>query len=152
MYYVAKNWRDENVNKVCANEITIQEFFEKCNPKISSEDRQEIFYHYFHNYFHDHKYQIDPEWLGKQWNREDYEDRLTAFYESIHDAIITDDECWYNKGRDVFRALMENNATALLIALCGWGPESLAQRVNCEKFYQKILRKNRENLCTFPVF
>lgn len=76
-----------------------------------------------------HKYQIDPEWLGKQWNREDYEDRLTAFYESIHDAIITDDECWYNKGRDVFRALMENNATALLIALCGWGPESLAQRV-----------------------
>ena len=74
MYYVAKNWRDENVNKVCANEITIQEFFEKCNPKISSEDRQEIFYHYFHDYFHDHKYRVDPEWLAEQWDREDHED------------------------------------------------------------------------------
>ena len=34
MYYVAKNWRDENVNKVCANEITIQEFFAKFLQKI----------------------------------------------------------------------------------------------------------------------
>ena len=129
MFYVTKNWLDENVNKVCANEITIQDFLGKCQPDMPVEDRQELFYHYFHDYFHDHKYRIDPEWLVKQWNREDSEDRVIAFYESIHDAITTDTEDWYNKGRDVFLALSENNATALLIALCGWGPESLAQRV-----------------------
>ena len=128
MFYITNEWKDENVNKVCANQMTIQEFFEKCDSDIESEDRQELFYHYFHTYFHDHKYRIDPEWLAKQWNREDHDDRLTAFYESIYDAITTDCEDWYNKGRDVFRALMSNNATALLIALCGWGPESLAQR------------------------
>lgn len=129
MFYITNNWKDENVNKVCANQMTIQEFFEKCDPNMEKEDRQELFYHYFHTYFHDHKFRIDPEWLSNQWDREDHEDRLTAFYESIHDAIVTDDECWYNKGRDVFLALMSNNATALLIALCGWGPETLARRV-----------------------
>ena len=129
MFYVATNWMDENVNKVCANQITIQEFFEKCRPDFEEDLRQELFYHYFHDYFHDHKYRIDPEWLGKQLHRSDDDERRIAFYESIYDAITTDTEDWVSKGRDVMVALMKNNATALLIALCGWSADSLAQRV-----------------------
>ena len=129
MFYLTRKWKDQNVNKVCASEITIQEFFEKCNPQITAEDRQELFYHYFHDYFHDHMYRIDPEWLAKQWDRSDFDDRAEAFYDSIYDAITTDTESWRNKGRDIMAALMSNNATELLIALCGWGAESLAKRV-----------------------
>lgn len=129
MFYVSTKWNDENVNKVCANQITIQEFFEKCRPDMDKDLRQELFYHYFHDYFHDHEYRINPEWLAKQLGRVDSDERVIAFYESIFDAITTDTEDWSAKGRDIMVALMENNATALLIALCGWGAESLAKRV-----------------------
>lgn len=75
------------------------------------------------------KYYIDPEWLLKQINRPDGKERIIAFYESVHEAISTDDECWLNKGCDFVNALLSNNATQLLIGLCGWGPETLARRV-----------------------
>ena len=126
--YAMSRWKDENVNKLCANKITIQEFFEKCPPDIPEDARQELFYNYFHDYFHDHEYRIDPEWLYTQMLRPDNAERLTAFYESIYDAIVTDREDWETKGADVMIALMQNNATALMIALCGWGPASLAKR------------------------
>lgn len=74
------------------------------------------------------KYRLDANWIIAQWNRPDGEERLVAFYESIRDALISDDECWDNVGRDVFTALVEDDPTALLIALCGWGPKILAQR------------------------
>ena len=126
--YALNRWKDETVNNLCANKITIQEFFEECRPDMPEDARQELFYHYFHDYFHDHEYRIDPEWLYTQMQRPDNEERLTAFYESIYDAIVTDREDWETKGADVMIALMQNNATALLIALCGWGAASLAKR------------------------
>jgi hypothetical protein len=126
--YAMTQWNDENVNNLCANKISLQEFFEKCRPDMSEEARQELFYHYFHDYFHDHKYRIDPQWLLTQMQRSDSEERLMAFYDSIYDAIVTDREDWVTKGADVMIALMQNNATALLIALCGWGAASLAKR------------------------
>lgn len=75
------------------------------------------------------KYYIDPKWLLKQINRPDGEERITAFYESVYEAISTDDECWLNKGCDFVNALLSNNATQLLIGLCGWCPETLARQV-----------------------
>lgn len=127
--YAINRWKDENVNKLCANKMSIQEFFTKCRPDMPEDARQELFYHYFHDYFHDHKFQIDPMWLHTQLERPDSNERLIAFYESIHDAIVSDREDWATKGADVMIALMQNNATALLIALCGWGAASLAKRV-----------------------
>ena len=127
--YTVHKWKDENVNKLCENKMGIQEFFEKCRPDMPEEARQELFYHYFHDYFHDHKYRIDPNWLLKQCDRPDADERVWAFYESIYDAITTDTESWKKKGYDIIQALLENNATSLLIALCGWGPASLAKRV-----------------------
>ena len=126
--YAMTRWKDENVNNLCRNKITIQEFFEKCPPDMPEDARQELFYNYFHDYFHDHEFRIDPEWLYTQMQRPDNAERLMAFYESIHDAIVTDGEDWETKGADVMIALMQNNATALLIALCGWGAASLAKR------------------------
>ena len=78
--------------------------------------------------FPTHKFLLDPDWIITQMNREDSDDRIIAFYESIHDAIITDGEDWYNKGKEILVALLSNNATELLVALCGWGPDKLAQR------------------------
>lgn len=77
--------------------------------------------------FPTHKFQLDPDWIINLMNREDSDDRIIAFYESIHNAFVTDGEDWYNKGRDVLMALLTNNATELLVALCGWGPDNLAQ-------------------------
>lgn len=127
--YAIHQWKDENVKKVCSNKITIQEFFEKCSPDMPEDAREELFYHYFHDYFHDHEYRIDPAWMLEQLRRPDSDERMMAFYESIYDAITTDTEDWQRKGYDIAKALVENNATALLIALCGWGAESLAKRV-----------------------
>lgn len=75
------------------------------------------------------KYYIDPNWLLKQISRPDGKERIIAFYESVHEAISTDDEYWLNKGCDFVNALLSNDATQLLIGLCGWGPETLARRV-----------------------
>ena len=77
--------------------------------------------------FPTHKFQLDPDWIINLMNREDSDDRIIAFYESIHNAFVTDGEDWDHKGRDVLIALLTNNATALLVALCGWGPDKLAQ-------------------------
>lgn len=77
--------------------------------------------------FPTHKFQLDPEWILELLNREDSDDRIIAFCESVHNAFVTDDEDWYHKGRDVLVALLTNNATELLVALCGWGPDKLAQ-------------------------
>lgn len=77
--------------------------------------------------FETHKYQLDPGWIIEQLKREDCDDRITAFYESISNEISSDGEDWYVKGRDILIALLTNNATALLVALCGWGPDKLAQ-------------------------
>lgn len=74
-------------------------------------------------------FQADLAWWEKQLDRPDADERLVAFYESIHDAIVTDDECWQDKGGDVIEALVNNDARAMLIALCGWSAESLAERV-----------------------
>ena len=74
------------------------------------------------------EYRLDADWLSKQWNRPDGEERVAAFYESIRDAIISDGECWVNNGENVFRALAENDTSLLLIALCGWGPKNLGKR------------------------
>jgi hypothetical protein len=62
---------------------------------------------------------VDPGWLLDQWARPDGEERMAAFYKSIRDAVLTDEECWENKGRDSGFALEENNAEAILIALYG---------------------------------
>ena len=128
MTYCIHQWKDANVEKLCSNEIGIQEFFENCGRDIPAEKRQELFYHYFHDYFHDHSSRIPPDWLSGQIKREDRDERLTAFYESIYDAIVTDQEDWCKKGLEISVALMENNATKLLIALCGWSALSLAKR------------------------
>ena len=81
------------------------------------------------NWFRKKKFQTDHAWWDKQLGRRDMEERMVAFYESIHDAIVTDDEYWLNKGRDVIEALVNDDARAMLIALCGWSAESLAKRV-----------------------
>ncbi len=128
MFYLIDTWKDANVNKLCSNQISIQEFFEKCSPQMENYERQELFYQYFHDYFHDHKARIDPKWVHNQLMRPDAEERMIAFYESIYDAIVTDGEDWDTKGHDVMVALLENNATALMVALCGWGPINLAKR------------------------
>ena len=72
------------------------------------------------------KYRLDTNWLMAQWERPDGEERIMAFYESIRDAIITDNEYWGDIGRDVFIALATDDTAALLVALCGWGPKNLA--------------------------
>lgn len=81
------------------------------------------------NIFRKNKFQTDLDWWDKQLRRRDMDERVVAFYESIHEAIVTDDEYWLNKGRDVIEALVNNDARAMLIALCGWSAESLAKRV-----------------------
>jgi len=135
MFYSIHEWTDENVNKICSNQITIQEFFENCRPDIPPELRQELFYYYFHDYFHDHKFRIPLDWIEKQTLRSDSKERYTAFYESIYDAIVTDQEDWKKKGQDIMVALMKNNATELLIALCGWSALSLAKRARLMRGY-----------------
>lgn len=77
--------------------------------------------------FENHKYQLDPDWIQNQLNREDSEERVIAFYESFHYAFKTDGEDWYQKGLDALYALQANDASALLVALCGYSPNSLAQ-------------------------
>ena len=77
--------------------------------------------------FPTHKFQLDPDWIIDLLNREDSDDRIIAFYESFHNAFVTDGEDWYHKGKDTLVALLTNNATELLVALCGWGPDKLAQ-------------------------
>ena len=86
-----------------------------------------------HNFpcgFRGQKQRINPKWLRKQMSRPDSDERMMAFYESIYDAMITDTEDWETKGTDVMRALIKNDASELLIALCGWGPASLAKQAN----------------------
>lgn len=73
------------------------------------------------------KFQLDPDWIVKQLNREDSEERVIAFYESFHHAFMSDGEDWYQKGLDALHALLTNDAPALLVALCGYSPNSLAQ-------------------------
>lgn len=74
------------------------------------------------------KYRLDADWMRKQWARPDGEERAMAFYESIRNAIITDNEYWGDIGRDAFIALINDDTAALLVALCGWGPKNLAKR------------------------
>ncbi len=77
--------------------------------------------------FETHKFQLDPEWIVDLLNREDSDDRIIAFYESFYEAFTTDGEDWYHKGRDILWALLTNNATELIVGLCGWGPKNLAE-------------------------
>ena len=120
--------KDKNVAQLCVSQDFIQEFFEKFSPDTPTELRQELFYYHFHDYFHDHQYRISPEWIAAQTRRSDSNERFAALYESLYDAIVTDQEDWYKKGMDIAAALMKNNATELLIALCGWSALSLAKR------------------------
>lgn len=120
--------KDKNVAQLCVSQDFIQEFFEKFSPDTPTELRQKLFYYHFHDYFHDHQYRISPEWIAAQTRRSDSNERFAALYESIYDAIVTDQEDWYKKGMDIAAALMKNNATELLIALCGWSALSLAKR------------------------
>jgi len=62
------------------------------------------------------------------YGRLDEEERRLAFVESLLDAIQTDTEPLYKKARDILHALETNNAERLLIAVCGWGANSLAKR------------------------
>ena len=62
------------------------------------------------------------------YERLDDEERQVAFVESLLNAIQTDTESLYKKGWDILEALQTNNAEHLLIALCGWGANSLAKR------------------------
>ena len=73
-------------------------------------------------------FQTQAEWLLDQCDRPDGDDRMAAFYESIYDAIVTDDEYWAKKGRDILCALAENDAMGVLVSLCGWGITNLAKR------------------------
>ena len=77
--------------------------------------------------FETRKFQLDPDWIVKQLNRKDSDDRIIAFYESFHYAFKNDGEDWYQKGLDALHALLTNDAPALLVALCGYSPNSLAQ-------------------------
>ena len=77
--------------------------------------------------FETREFQLDPDWIVKQLNRKDSDERIIAFYESFYHAFKTDGEDWYQKGLDVLQALLTNDAPALLVALCGYSPNTLAQ-------------------------
>ena len=90
------------------------------------------------------KYRLDAEWLLKQWRRPDGHERVAAFYESIRNAIITDNEDWSELGSDVFIALAMDDTAALLVALCGWGPKNLAK-------HARLLRSDIDDVaCKIP--
>lgn len=58
----------------------------------------------------------------------DAEVRMVAFTESLHEAIVTDDEPWHKKGFDMMHALQTGNIEYFLAMACGWGAKSLAKR------------------------
>lgn len=82
---------------------------------------------------------LDADWLFAQRKRPDGEERVAAFYESIRNAIITDNEDWSDLGSDVFIALATNDTAALLVALCGWGPKNLAK-------HARLLRSDADDV------
>lgn len=61
-------------------------------------------------------------------DRPDAEVRQHAFFECLYEAIMSDEEPFYKKGRAIYNALKSNNAEELLVAICGWNSDSLAKR------------------------
>ena len=93
---------------------------------------------------HTDKYRLEADWLMAQWSRPDGNERVAAFYESIRNAIITDNEDWSDLGSDVFIALATDDTAALLVALCGWGPKNLAK-------HARLLRNDANDVdCKIP--
>lgn len=59
---------------------------------------------------------------------EDSSARAEAFVEALMIEVNSDDEPWSKKGYFIAKALLDNDANALLVALCGWSGESIAKK------------------------
>ena len=96
-------------------------FARNLDPSLGEEKKEKLVWEFLHRRDEDTINAMD-------YKRLDDEERRLAFVESLLDAIETDRESLYKKGRDILHALETNNAEHLLIALCGWGANSLAKR------------------------
>lgn len=98
-----------------------QRFYDSLDPDIDEIERKRLML--------DFLYRRDGDVIeAMNCGRPDATMRQVAFCESLLNAIQTDEKSWSEKGVDVLKALDRNNAEALLIALCGWGANSLAMR------------------------
>ena len=102
-------------------DLDFKNYEESLDPNIDPWERMFLILEYRHRRDEDTLKAMDG-------NRPDGEARRIAFYESLLDAIDTDQESWTHKSLDVLNALISNSAEELLIALCGWGANSLAKR------------------------
>lgn len=66
--------------------------------------------------------------IAEMLTAEDSSARAEAFVEALMSAINSDDEPWGKKGYYITKALLDNDANALLVALCGWSGESIAKK------------------------
>lgn len=64
--------------------------------------------------------------LMEHANREDGVARMNAFIGVLMEEINSDDEPWDKKGRQIAKALCDNDAEGVMIAMCGWSPKSIA--------------------------
>lgn len=100
--------------------IGIAEFNKSLDPNLSELERSDELYKFL--------YDTNFDYLLNQLHFDDYSERVTAFVESLDDAIITDEEPWRKKGEEIFGSLYSGNVEHLFVALCGWGAKNLARR------------------------
>ena len=61
------------------------------------------------------------------------EAKTSAFAEKIIEMIGTDDESFEDIGEGIIRALLDDSADDLLIAICGWSAESILGFIKGDK-------------------
>lgn len=66
--------------------------------------------------------------IAEMLSADDSESRTEAFVEALMSEVESDSEPWDKKGYFIAKALLNNDANALLVALCGWSAESLAKK------------------------
>jgi hypothetical protein len=118
MRYIANEYFGGHISKREYEEVL---FERNLDPSLSEAEKRKQIWEFLHR--------RDEDTINAMDNKRiDDEERRLAFVESLLDAIKTDTEPLYKKGRDILRALKTNNAERLLIALCGWNANSLAKR------------------------
>lgn len=80
---------------------------------------------------------VDKKILEAILNSEHSDLYCSALIEEINKQVDTDDEPFRKKGRALIRAILKNDIDGVLMALCGWSPETLLN-------YAGILHSNDE--------
>jgi hypothetical protein len=89
------------------------------DPNMDPEERYKAVYQFM--------FRPDYDVIESLLNKVDGDAKCEAFVAALCNAIKTDEEPWDQKREAIIKALVNNNAQELLIALCGYGVTSLGK-------------------------